>query len=160
MATPVFVGRAWITTPSAAAIAIPSLAGYVSPNITQPRLTHRQAGHKEVLTQVGEVGGKIFILDDVLVATIEFIPEGTSKANALLSGGLPVEGSVVNISGMPIMVVGAFADAWNNSGAGTVSNPWFYEGDGVINGEPNSENWTMTLPLYRYKNITSGTPVA
>ncbi len=157
MATPVFVGKAWITTPAAAALGIASLAGYVSPNITAPKIVHREPGNKEVLTQVGEVGGKIFILDDVLEATIEFIPEGTTKANALLSGGLPVPGSPVTISGMPIQVVGSFADAWNTNGGST--QPWFYEGGGAINGNPNSENWTMTLPLKRYKNITSGTPV-
>ena len=157
MATPTMVGKGYITTPAAAALGIALISGYVSPNITSPRLSHREPGNKEVLSQVGEVGGKIFVQDDVLEASIDFIPEGNSLANARKSASLPVVGSAVTITGFPIIQVGAFTDAWNTD---VVTSPWFYEGGGTINGNPNSENWTMTLPIRRYKNIASATPVS
>lgn len=148
------VGKANIYGLTGATAAIPALTGYVSPNMQTLRVSDTQPDHKEIKSQAGEVEGKIFVQDDIIELTIDFIPQAGTIANARKSAGLPVKGSRVEISGLPVIVLGAFADALN----ATTNQPWFYEGGGTINGV-NDDKWTMTLPLRRYKGITADTAI-
>jgi hypothetical protein len=148
------VGKGHIYGLTGAAIGIASLAGYVSPNLQSLRIAHNTGDHKEIKDQSGEVSGKIFVPDDIIELTIDFIPEGATLAAAKLSAGLPSAGAVVTITGLAVIAIGSFADALNASS----TNPWFYEGGGSINGV-NDDKWSMTLPLRRYKGITSGTAI-
>lgn len=147
-------GTGHIHTLSGAAIGIASLAGYVSPNITEIRASH-SGKIDEIVGQNGEITGFI-ATDDSLELEFNYVPEGTTVANSKLSAGLPRIGAPCTITGLAIVAIGRFTDALNTNGANT--QPWFYQGQSEITG-PNENKWTSRLRLKRYVNITSGNAV-
>lgn len=137
------------------ALAIAAITGYISPNLDSLRLIDNAPDAVESKGQTGEVDGLIIPEDTILECTFELRPRGTSETNARKSASLPTKGATIVISNLPVIEVGAFSDALNNSSG----SPWFYLGGGQINGA-GSDKWSLTLPLKRYKNITSGTAVS
>ena len=153
------IGKAQITTMSGATMYM--LAAQTSttsaPNFQSGSISH-EGNVKETMNQSGQIT-TLFNSDEVLQQDFEFIPEagsGNTVANAKIAAGLPAPLSVVTLSGFPIIAIGGFSDALNS--VGTPSNPWIYRGGGKIN-EVIDDKWTMSVTLYRYLNITSGTPV-
>ncbi len=148
------IGTGHIHSLTGGALGIASLSGYVSPNMQTLKLSH-SAKDDEIVGQGANVTGLI-LQDDMLELTIEFIPEGTTIANAKLAAGLPAAGAGVTITGLPIIAMGGFADALNTNAGST--QPWIYKGGGTINGQAAGK-WTATLPLKRFTSITSATAV-
>jgi len=106
-----------LNTPAGAVI-----SGYVQPNLQSLRLVDN--GDVDVIKdQGGEIGSYIFS-GQWLECTINFIPEGTTIANAKISAQAPTHGAGMLITGMPIIAMGPFTDAWNTNGA--QSQPWVY----------------------------------
>jgi hypothetical protein len=99
-----------------------TLSGYVQPNLQSLRLVDN--GDVDVIKdQAGEIGSYIFS-GQYLECSINFIPEGTTLANAKKSATGPVLGSGMKISGMPVIAMGAFTDAWNTDSGNT--QPWVH----------------------------------
>jgi hypothetical protein len=147
-------GKGHIHGLSGAALGVASLSGYVSPNLQSLRLSHK-GKIDEIEGQIGEVTGFI-ATDDAVECDFDYIPEGSSIANAKLSAGIATNGAPHTITGLPIIAVGRFTDVFNTNGANT--QPWFYMGDADVNG-PHETKWTARIRLKRYINITSGTPI-
>lgn len=126
------------------------LTGYVSPNIQTLKLSHG-TDNISIKGQTGLTTGKIFN-DQILECTFDVIPEGTAVANALASASLPPPGCKGLITGLPIVIVGLFADAFNTNAGTTI--PWIYEGGGTIDA-PNDKQWSCSIPLKRYEGITT-----
>lgn len=148
------LGTGHIHSLSGAALACSALSGYVSPNLQSYRFVHA-ADVEKIKGQAGKTTG-VICEDDTLEITLEIIPEGTTIANAKKSAGVPAAGTAFAVTGMPIIEAGGFTDALNTDGANT--QPWIYEGGASWNGLAAGKQ-TMSLPLKRYLQITSGTAV-
>lgn len=148
------IGTGHIHSLTGGALGIASLSGYISPNMQSLRVSHK-ADKQAIKGLNGKTTGLIFE-DDTVEIEVEFIPEGTTIANAKLAAGIPAAGAAVTITGLPIIAMGGFTDVLNTGGGNT--QPWIYEGDGTINGK-NDGAWTATLKLTRYLAITSGTAI-
>jgi hypothetical protein len=131
------------------------IAGYVSPNLQGFDLTHK-ATVDRVANQSGNTASLI-ITDEFIQITFDFIPQGTSLANALKSATIPPPGATAAITGLPIIPIGSFADGLNTDGTST--QPWIYETDAGVNGKAK-EKWEGKITLTRYVGITSGTAIA
>ena len=143
------VGKAQIYSLSGTTLAGTNLVaiGFINPLFQSLRTSHVQNDHREIKNSAGEIAAKIFCTDDVVDCTFEYIPSGTSQDNAKLSAGILVQGLGVTISGLPLRVFGSFSDVYNSA-------LWIYEG-GASDNLSNTGEMTITLPLRRYKNITS-----
>lgn len=129
------------------------LSGYVSPNLQSLRVSH-QADVKRGLDQDGDIAS-LSASGEFLECQFDIVPEGSTIANAKKSAGLPPILGTFEISGLPIIAMGAFTDALNTDDANT--QRWVYEGDGEINVLAEDDA-TMSLTLRRYPNMT-GTAV-
>lgn len=123
------------------------VTGYVSPDIESYDITH-EADTEEVRNSAGEVVGHIGY-NNRLTLTVNFIPSGTSTANALLSASLPDVNGTCIISGAPVIEIGGYADAINAA----TGNRWIYAGGGSIKTTQTGKA-TATITLKRYTNIT------
>lgn len=126
-----------------------SLSGYISPNLQTLRLTH-SGDVDEIKDQNGEIVA-IITRGERLECEFNFIPEGSSKANARASGQMPQLGSSATIANLPIIVTGSLSDSFNAAN-------WFYVGGGTLNGNSDS-HWTATFTLRRYPGITTTTAI-
>ena len=131
---------------------VTTLAGYVSPSMSGLQVSDESPSHIELKDSGGLVVGMIYILDDIVKCTFTLEPRGTSAANAKLAAGLPVIGTAVTLSGLPIITICSLTDVFNSA-------LWIYEGGGTIDA-PGDNKWTMTMPLVRRKGITSTTPIS
>jgi len=132
-------------------IAIGSINGYVSPNVTTAKATH--SGDVDRIKSDAIIKGLISSGDEKIEMAFDFIPEHpTSISGANLSAALPVILSFVTISNMPVIPIGSFADGYN-------STLWLYEGGGSIHGV-SDKHWTASFTLHRYLGITSATVTA
>lgn len=153
------LGTGQIRTLTGAALGCTALTGYVSPNMQSLKANHKA----DVKTTKGQNGKTTtaYYSDEQIELTFDVIPEGTTPGSAIVeakkSAGLPAVGSAFTITGLPIIVIGAFTDGLNTNGTST--QPWIYEGGGTISGEAD-EKWTLSLPLKRYEGITSGTAIS
>ncbi len=148
------IGLGHIFSMTGGALGITALSGYISPNLTTLKVKHG-AEVDRIRAQTGDTASAIYS-DEYLECTFDFIPEGTTIANAILSAGIPPAGSGVTITGLPIIHLGPFTDGLNTNAANT--QPWIYEADGNQNG--NSEKkWDGSMTLRRYIGITSATAV-
>lgn len=125
----------------------------VSPNLQSLRLVHN-ASKKVVLDQEGDTVGLIFT-DSHLECTFDFIPQAATLANAKLSASMPEAGGWAQITGLPIIKKGFFADALNTNGTNT--HPWIYEGGSDLT-LPSDDRATGSITLSRYPKITATTP--
>lgn len=123
------------------------VTGYVSPDIESYDITH-EADTEEVRNSAGEVVGHIGY-NNRLTLTVNFIPSGTSTANALLSATLPDVNGTCIISGAPVIKIGGYTDAINAA----TGNRWIYAGGGSIKTTQTGKA-TATITLKRYTNIT------
>lgn len=122
--------------------------GYVSPNIKTLRIRH-MGEIKRIRGQKGLTTG-LLSNDEVLECAFDWVMEGTSRANARLSGRLPLLLSAVDIASLPVIIMGSFSDALNN--AALTGSPWIYEGEGAVNGE-SEDVWSGSFTLRRYVGI-------
>lgn len=152
------LGKAQITTMSGCAMLFVGQTSTTSAaNFQSGSLTH-QSDVKETRNQSGQITS-LFNSEEYLEAAFEFIPEagsGNTLANALVAATLPAPLTVVTLSGFPVIPVGIFTDAFNS--AGTPVSPWFYRDGGKINQVIDGP-WTMSVTLYRYVGLLSGTPI-
>lgn len=125
-------------------------SGYVSPNLQGLEVAHKATSDK-VANQSGNTGA-IIITDEYLEVTFDFIPEGTSLANALASARIPQPGSTAVIAGLPVIPMGTFTDGLNASS-------WIYEADAGVNGKAK-EHWDGKITLRRYVDITAPAAIA
>jgi hypothetical protein len=124
------------------------VTGYVSPDIESYDITH-EADTEEVRNSAGEVVGHIGY-NNRLTLTVNFIPSGTSTANALLSASLPDVNGTCVITGAPVIKIGGYADAINAA----TGNRWIYAGGGSIKTTQTGKA-TATITLKRYTNLTA-----
>ena len=144
-------GTGHIHSLSGGVLAIAALSGYISPNLQGGSLS-TTADDDEIKGQTGKVTGLI-AENDMLECSFDFIPEGSTVANAKLAAGLPPLNSPVTITGLPVIAAAGYADAYNTAAGG----PWFYK-SGRINHLADGK-WTATMTLKRYPAITSGTAI-
>jgi hypothetical protein len=115
-------GLSGVTISLLSAPGVAEIAGYIQPNLQSLRLVDN--GDADVIkNQAGEISGYIFS-GQHLECTINFIPEGTTIANAKSSAQAPTHGAGMLITGMPVVAIGAFTDAWNTNA--TNAQPWIY----------------------------------
>jgi len=145
------LGKGYIFSLDGAALAT-GLSGYVSPNLKSAKIRH--VGEIERVKGQNAITKGLLSGDEFLELNWDFIPEGTTIANAKLSAGLPTLLSVVTITGCPVINIGSFSDALNSA----VGSIWIYEGGGELTGESESK-WTATFPLRKYLGITSGSAI-
>lgn len=132
------------------------LSGYVSPKIETLRLSH---GSDVDRIKGGQGNSEAAIYqDEFLECTFEVIPQGTTIANAKKAAGLPQPGQGFTTSGMEVIEIGSWADALNVTVGDPGANPWIYEGGGSINGFTD-QKWSLSLPLRRYRSISSVTAI-
>jgi hypothetical protein len=124
------------------------VAGYVSPDMESYDLAH-EADTEEVRNSSGEVVGHISYNNRVTL-TVNFIPAGSSSANALLAMSLPDANGTCILTGAPNIQFGGFADAINAA----TGNRWIYAGGGSLKFT-QSGKVTGTITLKRFTNITA-----
>ena len=129
-----------------------AVSGYIMPNLTSADvkhvassdMTHAKTGGITNLTVSGEY----------IECTFELIPEGTSVANATTSGNIFAAGTTFGITGMPAIIVGPFADAWNVTGSTSpLQNRWIYT-DGGSSRHSSTGKVIQTVTLRRFPDIT------
>lgn len=128
------------------------VTGYVSPDIESYDITH-EADTEEVRNSAGEVVGHIGY-NNRLTLTVNFIPTGSSVANAKLAASLPDVNGTCIITNAPIIEVGSYLDAINapgSPGAGP-GGRWIYAGGGSIK-TTQSGKATGTITLKRYSGM-------
>jgi hypothetical protein len=128
-----------------------AVAGTVLMNVQNLR-TKQSADVSQVKDQNGEIVAKISsgVFYEV---DIDFIPEGTTIANAVSAAAFPALLAAVTLSAFPVIV----------SGDGTITDLlnsalWVYEGGGQISGV-SDKNWSCTMTIRRYPGITTLTPI-
>lgn len=121
-----------------------SWSGYVSPNLQSARVSHARE-KREIKNQTGQITGVIYPDDEILEVSFDAIPQGTDANNANHGAYLPAAGVTVTVANAPNITIGGFTDALNGK--------FVYEGGGSINEQSDAE-WTVSLPLRKYKNIT------
>lgn len=124
------------------------VTGYVSPDLESYDITH-EADTEEVRNSAGEVVGHIGY-NNRLTLTVNFIPSGTSVANALLAASLPDVNGTCVITGAPVIEIGGYTDAINAA----TGNRWIYAGGGSIKTTQTGKA-TGTITLKRYANLTA-----
>lgn len=126
-----------------------AVAGYVSPNLQSLRLRH--AGDKKTTKNQSGDTSAAYYSDQMLELEIDFIPEGTTIADAKKAAYSPAPGDAVTLSGLPVINKGGFTDALNSA-------LWIYE-ESTDNGT-NDGHWTGGMKIVRHLGITSLTPVS
>lgn len=132
-----------------------ALTGYISPRLDSIGATH-EGEAVPIKDQDGKISGWIFNGDDGLSMDVDFQPQGSSIANAKLSSSLPPVLGRVEVSGLPVILVGSFADALN----ATTTNPWLYMGGGKIT-LPSDANTpaTISMRLQRRSGVAASTAI-
>lgn len=132
-----------------------SLAGYVSPNLQGLDFSHK--GEVSKISDQGGATAVLYVCDEWIELTFDYIPQGTTSANAKLSAQIPPLLSKAEICGLPVIPIGSFADGLNThtaafAGDAASTQPWIYEGDGGGTGK-HKEHWDGKITLRRYTNI-------
>jgi hypothetical protein len=131
-----------------------TLAGTILYDERSLRVSHN-GSVTNIKNKSGETVGLIAV-DEMLECTFNFIPYGTSVANAKASATAPDLLASAVITGLPVIPMGSFSDALNASSG----NPWIYEGGWEVNGTGDGEPWSASVTLKRYPGITSGTAIS
>lgn len=130
-------------------------AGYVSPSTEGATVSHNTEVER-VQDSDGDIVA-VIMTGEYVECSFDLRPEGSTVANARLAATLPPVGATFQITGMPIIKVGAFVDVFNTDGSDT--KKWIYEGGGQVRGT-NTGKYTVTLPLRRYQGITPGAVIS
>lgn len=131
--------------------------GYIAPVVRVPQVTQEEDAYSRLKDSVGIISGLIFPDDCVLKCTFAYLPAGTTIADACTSAALPGKGPYL-VTGFPIIQADKFADSFNTNG--TNAQPWFYTGGGEINGAEDGKEWTGSITLYRFFNISDRVGIA
>jgi hypothetical protein len=124
------------------------VTGYVSPDMESYDLTH-EADTEEVRNSSGEVVGHI-TYNNRLTLTVNFIPAGTTSAEALKAMSLPDANGTCILTGAPAVQCGGYADALNAA----TGNRWIYSGGGSLKFTQTGKV-TGTITLKRYTNLSA-----
>lgn len=126
-----------------------ALSGYISPNIQSLRVTH--AGKlDEIKGQDGEYNS-FLIAGEKFECEFNFIPEGTTKANARAAAQMPKLGSAGTLTGLAVIPMGSVADVF--------AGVWYYLGGGTDNGVHDNV-WTGSFTLHRYPSVSTTTAIS
>jgi hypothetical protein len=128
--------------------------GWVNPEMDEASITVGFTA-KEQMDTSGEIS-QIRFHGEYLEATFTLRPTSTNSAQTMKSARLPGAGYSFAISGMKIIQMGSFADAFNTNGSST--QPWFAQPGASLRG-PSQEAATVTVTCRRYAAITSRTPL-
>ena len=126
------------------------------------------ADHRELVGASGEVTSTRTTRSG-LECTLQIRPEGTTAANARLSGSIPSVGNTAAISGMAVIKMGTFLDAWNVSYNATPTAHVAYTTDGttlwhvvsvspMTGGPQDPQMYSVTMR--RYAGLASNVVVA
>lgn len=129
-------------------------AGYISPATESASVTHN-ADVERVQDSDGDFAA-VIMTGEYVECAFDLRPEGTSVANAKLAATLPPIGATFQITGMPIIAVGAFVDVFNTDGSD--AKKWIYEGGGQLR-MTNTGKAMVSLTLRRYQGITPGAAI-
>lgn len=132
-------------------------AGWVSPIVSGLSVSHQA----EVDTVKNESGEVVAVIGhgEYLEATFEFIPSGSSLANARLAGRLWPLGASVVTAGFDVVKMGPFADGLNVAGGSAPeTSRWIYMG-GASERLSSDGHATVSVPLKRYPGIVGGTAI-
>ena len=129
-------------------------AGYLSPATEGVSVTHN-ADVERVQDADGDFAA-VILTGEYVECSFDLRPEGSSVSDARLAATLPPIGATFQITGMPIIKVGAFVDVFNTNGSD--AKKWIYEGGGQVRGT-NTGKYMVTLPLRRYQGITPGAAI-
>lgn len=125
---------------------------FITPNIKGIKINH--AGEvQKIKSTTGEITGVIGS-GDYLTCTFDYVFEGTTLANAKASAQIPQLMSTVAITGLPIIAMGPFTDAFNTDAGNT--QRWIYEG-GASGDYKDSAAGTGSITLSRYAGIAATT---
>lgn len=152
-----FFGKGYLVNPANPTLTPSGIAGYIAPVIRVPQLVQSEDAYSLLKTTLGIVEGIVGPNDCILKCTFNYLPRGTTLANALKAATLPTKGAY-GIAGFPIIQVDAFADAWNATLLAG-NPPWFYLGGGEILGAEDGKEWTGSITLWRFAGITSPTAI-
>jgi len=148
-------GLSGVTISLLSSAGVAEIAGYIQPNLQSLRLVDN--GDADVIKdQAGELGSYIFS-GQYLECTINFIPEGTTIANAKKSAQAPTHGAGMLMTGMPIIAMGAFTDAWNTNSGNT--QPWIYFPSANLD-HANDSKLMATYTFRRAIGITSAVNIS
>lgn len=114
--------------------------------------------HQGEITEIKNEDGDVCALvatNETLECTFNFIPYGTSVANAIASIQSPRLLTGFDITGFPVFRMGTFADALNTDSGST--QPWIFVGGWEGNGDNSGEPWSISVTLRRFPQITNAT---
>jgi hypothetical protein len=134
--------------------------GAVRPALTTASLRQVFANGDDAMGASGRITG-IHDFGEHLVCTFTLRPEGSTAAAAALSARLPELGSTFLISGMPVVIMGGFTDAFNTGTTVESTTPrWHYRGGGELSVSTGADGFGMiTIELRRYPHIPGGAPI-
>jgi hypothetical protein len=149
-----FIGKGYIETLYAASVIIQTPAGadingYATPNLRSLKLTH-SATVDRIPGPDGLIRG-IIGNNEFVECAWDYIPEGGSHTAAKISAQLPTVPSAIVVSGLPVIIIGPFADVFNGV--------WIYEGGGSLSADSESK-WMASFTLRRYPLITTKAQIA
>jgi hypothetical protein len=122
-----------------------TIANYVSPNALSGEVRHSTPAVQEIKDKIGTIKSAFITDDEALEWEPTLLPLGDDAAKAAKACSLPAIGSKVVVADMVVIAIGGFADALNGN--------WAYMGGGRI-VQSSEGNWTLVMPLKRWKNIT------
>lgn len=131
------------------------ISGYVQPVVESYSIAPF-GEHRELTGASGEVTSTRTTRTG-LECTLTFRPEGSTEANAIKAAAVPAIGNTAAISGMKVIQVGLFADAWNVAqGANTM---WHVTAVSPLTGGPQDPQ-TYSVTMRRYTGLSGNTVVA
>lgn len=133
-----------------------AISGYVSPTLNGASLTH-SFDTDETRNQAGDIDSLLVGMGEKVECEFDFIPRGSTVANAKISATLPPIGARVDIASAPVIRVGSFTDVYNTGGSNT--QPWIYVGGGSLT-ESAGGKMTGKIKLARFYSITSAAPIS
>lgn len=108
---------------------------------------------REITGEDGEVEA-VRVTGKFIECTVQLRPQAAAVANALISATLPEIGYTCEVSGMKVIQVGGFADAWNV--AQGANNMWHVvDASPLSGGAQDPAMWSVTMR--RYAGITGNT---
>lgn len=132
------------------------IAGYVQPT-AESLAIGPIAEQRELVGADGEVNS-VRTTRFGLECTITFRPEGTTFDNAQLSAAMPAVGYTAAISGMHVIQIGSFADAWNVT-QNSSNSMWHVTSVSQLSGG-SQDPATYSVTMRRWAGVLGNTVVA
>jgi hypothetical protein len=131
------------------------ISGYINPVVESYSIAPF-GDHRELTGASGEVTS-VRTTKTGLECTLQIRPEGTTEANATKAAAVPAIGYTAAISGMKVIQVGLFADAYNVAqGANTM---WHVTSVSPLTGGPQDPQM-YSVTMRRYTGLSGNTVVA